>query len=82
MYDLEFLPNPRVEETLEIKSVWTFLPTSEVGYFISMDNVAFRAQLADVAHLGVYSREEEAAIRYCAVAHVARSIIPCEAYSS
>ena len=80
--DFKFLFDIRIEESVKIKPVWSLLPPREVCQFIPMHDIAFCPKLADVAHLGVYSREEEAAIRYCAVAHVARSIIPCEAHSS
>lgn len=79
--DLEFLPDPRVEQTLEIKSVWPFLPAREVRDFIPVDHVALCAQLAEVADLGVNSRQEQATVRDGAVAHVAGAIIPCEAHA-
>ena len=81
LYDFEFLPDPRVEQTLEIKSVWSFLPPSEVRNLVSVNNVAFCAQLAEVANFGIYCSQQEPGVRYSAVAHVARSIIPRQSHS-
>lgn len=57
MDDFEFLFDIRVEKTIEVKSVRSLLPAREVGYLVSVDDVAFCAELIDVADLGVYGSQ-------------------------
>lgn len=76
--NFEFLANPRIEKTSEIKSVRTFLPPREIRYFVSVNDVAFCSQLVEVAYFRVDGGQKEARVRDGAVTDIARTIIPCE----
>src|SRR5882757_10050082 len=80
--DLEFFLDIRIEKSIEVKSVWTFFPTSKIGYFVSMDHVAFGAKLIDVAYFRIYGSKKQARVRHWAVTHIAWTIIPSKTYSS
>lgn len=81
MNNFEFLANPRIKKTGEIKSVRTFLPTSEIRYFVSVNDVAFCSQLVEVAHFRVDGGQKEARVRDGTVTNVARAIIPCQTHT-
>lgn len=39
--DFELFLDIWVEQTVEVKPIWTFFPASEIRNFVSMDDVAF-----------------------------------------
>lgn len=80
--NLEFLPNPRVEQTGEIKPIRPFFPPSEVGNLVPMYYIALRAYLAEVAYFGIYCGEQETTVRRRTIAYVARAIVPGETDTS
>lgn len=75
-YNFEFLPDPWVEEAVEIKSIRAFFPSSQIRYFISVYDMTLGTELTKIADFRIYSSEEETTVRDRTIAHVAWSIIP------
>jgi len=72
----------RIEESVKVKSIRTFLPARQVGYFVPMYHVALGAQLIDVAHFRIYGSKQETRVRDRTVAYIAGPIIPRKPHTS
>src|SRR3954453_2674723 len=77
--NFEFLLDIRVEKAVKIKSVRAFLPTSQVRYLVSMNNVAFGSKLVYVGHFGINSCEKQARIGNWTICYVGGTIVPRQA---
>jgi hypothetical protein len=77
--DLKLLFDIRIEKTIEKKSVRTLLPSSQVGYFIPVQDVASGTKLIYVADLRINGCEKEARICDRTITDVTWTIIPSQA---
>lgn len=76
---LELFLDVRVKQTIEVEAIRAFFPTSQVRYFVPVNDVAFCAKLGKVRYFRVYGSEKKAGVGNGTVTDVGWTIVPSQA---